>query len=94
MFRPLAAIVREKLQHYAKDRSGFEHLTLLVYYDMAVVHNSPPETPWFSFEDAAEKLSSMLGEDGGVFDQVIVFIAVTPGRRCLPVFPKVPAPTR
>ena len=86
MLAPLLNVALEKAQRYTKAPTGFEHLTLLIYYDMAVLHNSPPETPWFGFEDAAKRLSSVLRGDGGVFDKVLLFVAVTPGRRCLPVF--------
>jgi hypothetical protein len=76
--------VAEKIHHYSTSPTGFDEIALVVFYANALAYNSPAETPWFSFSDAAEKLGIKLRPLGfGVFNKVFLFIATEPPK----VFP-------
>ncbi len=50
----VAALIRlaeKKRGHFGRDRLGFDHLSLILFYDRALLYNSPVETLDFTFED-------------------------------------------
>jgi len=82
MLIPLRDLITEKIGHYA-GRTGFGHLSLLVVYHQAVIYNSPADTPLHSYEDAVEKVRTVIGENRGAFDSVFLYVAVNPGQRVI-----------
>jgi hypothetical protein len=80
MFKPLREIVAEKVGRYGAKRSGFDDLSLLVIYNRAAIYNSPAETPFHTFDDAAAELKQLIAENRGPFDRVFLYIALEPGR--------------
>ncbi len=74
MFEPLTTLISEKVNHYGTAGTGFDHLSLLVYYDQALFYNSPPETSTCTMDDAAAKIKCFLDGDLGPFHNVFLFI--------------------
>lgn len=85
MAKPLRDLVAEKTGHYGTSRTGIDSLSLLVVYNIAVLYNSPAETPLHSFDGAVDELKQLVARSRGPFDHVYLFIAPTPGRRVLRV---------
>jgi len=79
MLQPLLERLAEKKDHYG-DGSGFDHLSLVVYYHSALRYNSPAETPRFTFENAAEAARQFLDDDAEPFQSIYLFVAVDEGR--------------
>jgi hypothetical protein len=80
MLKPLRQLVTEKIGHYSSKRTGFDDLSLLVIYNLAAIYNSPAETLFHSFDDAAAELKQLIAQDRGAFDRVFLYIALQPGR--------------
>jgi hypothetical protein len=80
MFKPLRELIAEKIAHYGPNRTGFDGLSLVVFYNLAWIYNSPAETPLFTFEDAAARVRQLLSSGLGPFDRVFLFLALVPGR--------------
>ncbi len=89
MLQPLLELLAEKIAHYGISGTGFDHLSLVVYYNAAWIYNSPVETPHHGFETAAAAAAEFLGDDLGPFHSIQLFVAIDDGR----VIPVVP-PTR
>jgi hypothetical protein len=86
MLKPLRKLVTEKIGHYSATRTGFDDLSLLVIYNLAAIYNSPVETPFHTFDDAAAELKQVIAENRGPFDRVFIYIALEPGARVLQVW--------
>jgi hypothetical protein len=84
MIVPLMRVLQDKVQHYG-GKAGFDRVYLVVYYDMAVLYNSPVETPTFTFENAAAEAREVIAGDRGIFDAIFLFVAIQPGSRLIPV---------
>jgi hypothetical protein len=80
MLQPLLALIGEKIAHYGHAGTGFDRLYLLIYYNSALIHNSPVETPRFKFEDAVKATQEFVGDDAKPFNSIMLFIAVDDGR--------------
>jgi hypothetical protein len=80
MLQPLLQLLSDKTEHYAGEGTGFSRLYLVVYYNQAVLYNSPAETPRFGFEDAVVRACEFLEGDPDPFDAIFLFIAVDGGR--------------
>ncbi|MGO8990798.1 MAG: hypothetical protein ACLQGU_13025 [bacterium] len=81
MLQPLLEIVAHKKERYGGLGTGFESLYLIVYYNSALIYNSPAELePFFTFEDAAGKLREFVGDDPDPFDHIFLFVAIGSGR--------------
>lgn len=80
MLQPLLRLVDKKRGHYPRGRSGFHHLSLVVFYNRAVLHNSPVETLDFKFEDAVRLARDTISRDSGPFDSAFVFDATASDR--------------
>src|SRR5439155_11295752 len=80
MLKPLRELVTEKIGHYAAERTGFGDLSLLVIYNLAAIYNSPAETPFHTFDDAAVELKQLIAQNRGPFDRVFLYIALDAGR--------------
>jgi hypothetical protein len=78
MLKPLRDLVSAKINHY--NVSGYDHLSLLIYYDQAALFNSPVETPLHSFDDAAKHLTDYVDGDLGPFQSIYLFIWLDGGR--------------
>jgi hypothetical protein len=76
MLQSLVELLSEKKEHYGGSGTGFDHLCLLIYYDSAVMYNSPAETLHFKFPDAAQAAKRIVGDDPDPFDTILLFIAV------------------
>jgi hypothetical protein len=86
MLDPLVDLVQRKCGHYARSRLGFDHLALVVFYDRALLCNSPVETLEFWFEDAVRIAGDVIGGDPGPFDSAFVFDTTT--RRVHKIYPE------
>lgn len=80
MLQPLLELLADKKEHYGAAGSGFNHLSLVVYYNSALLYNSPAETPMFTFEDAAQVARQFLVDDAEPFHSIYLFVAVDEGR--------------
>lgn len=79
MLNPLLELLAGKKEHYGR-RTGFDHLSLIVYYNSALIYNSPAETFRFTFKSAAESARQFLGDDQDPFQSIYLFVAVDDGR--------------
>jgi hypothetical protein len=53
---------------------------LIVYYNSALIYNSPAELePYFTFKDAANRLREFIGDDPDHFDRIFLFVAIDGG---------------
>jgi hypothetical protein len=80
MLQPLFELLSEKKQHYASAGMGFDHLSLVIYYNSALLYNSPAETAIFKFADAVQASKEFLKDDPAPFDSVFLFISIDDGR--------------
>ena len=78
MFRPLLQLLADKKEHYGA--TDFDHLSLVVYYNQALLYNSPVETPRFGFQDVAAAAAQSLEGGADPFHSVYLFVAVDSGR--------------
>lgn len=79
MLFSLLELSEKKRGHYSRGRMGFDHLSLVLVYDRALLYNSPVETSESTFDDATRIAGDVIGEEAGPFDSVLVFDA-TSGR--------------
>jgi hypothetical protein len=79
MLQPLLELLAEKKGHYGPG-SGYDHLSLVVYYNSALLYNSPAETRQFTFENAAEAARRLLEDDAEPFQSIYLFAAADEGR--------------
>jgi hypothetical protein len=80
MLQPLLELLAEKKEHYSSAGTGFHHLTLMIYYNSALIYNSPAETPTFTFEDAVREARTFIGDDPDPFTSIYLFLAIDEGR--------------
>lgn len=78
MLQPLLKLLAKKKERYGTG-SGFDHLSLIVHYNSALLYNSPAETFRFTFEDAAEAARQFLSGDPEPFQNIYLFVAVDDG---------------
>jgi hypothetical protein len=78
MLQPLYTVLDSKRAKPAY-RGLTMDLVLVVHYDMALLHNTPVFTPWFSFEDAARHAREHLAGNAGPFAQIFLLKALHPG---------------
>jgi hypothetical protein len=83
MLQPLLEVLAEKLDHYGGVGTGFDRLCLVIYYNQALLYNSPPETAFFRFEDAVEVSRNFLRDDSGPFNDVFLLLAAGGEQRLL-----------
>ena len=69
-------VIRKKQNQYGKAATGFDRLYLLVYYNEALLYNTPAEGLFVTFEDVAERVTV---EHAQPFDEIFLFIAVNNG---------------
>ncbi len=80
MLQPLLELLAQKQEHYGNCGTGFDRLCLVVYYNLAVLYNSPVETLNFKFEDAVQVAKQFIGDDPKPFDDIFLFLAINDGR--------------
>jgi hypothetical protein len=80
MLHPLLERLALKQEHYGNCGTGFDRLCLVVYYNRAVLYNSPVETLNFKFEDAVQVAKQFIGDDPKPFDDIFLFLAINDGR--------------
>ena len=80
MLQPLLELLAQKQEHYGNCGTGFDRLCLVVYYNLAVLYNSPVETLNFKFEDAVQVAKEFIGDDPKPFDDIFLFLAINDGR--------------
>jgi hypothetical protein len=79
MVQPLLKLLAQKQKHYGHCGTGFERLCLVVYYNLAVLYNSPIKTLNSTFEDAVQVAKQFIG-DPKPFDDIFLFLAINDGR--------------
>jgi len=80
MVQPLLQLLADKKQHYSSAGTGFDHLCLVVYYNQAILYNSPVETPRFGFDEVVSAAARFIDGDPDPFHSVYLFLAVDSGR--------------
>lgn len=80
MLQPLLHLLLEKKEHYGAAGLGFDHLSLVVYYNQALLYNSPVETDGFTFHEPVAAAAQFLGDDPDPFHNIYLFVAVDSGR--------------
>jgi len=89
MVDALWAIIAKKIEKYeAKPpQVQMDDFYLLIHYNQAFLYNTPVETLFFKFEDAARAGSAFIGEDPGIFGKVFLMLAFQPGERVFQLYP-------
>jgi hypothetical protein len=77
----------DKIQKYAARPVNLNEFDLLVHYDLAWAYNSPVETPWFRFADAARAAADFIGDDPGVFDRIFLFVPHEESQKIFQLYP-------
>lgn len=72
MLQPLKNTLSEKQKHYSSSGTGFDHLSLVVYYNSALIYNSPA--------DDVQMAKELVIDDPCPFNSIFLFIAVGDGR--------------
>jgi len=80
MLHPLLELIAQKQEHYGDCGTGFDRLCLVVYYNLAVLYNSPVEALNFKFDDAVQVAKQFIGDDPKPFDDIFLFLAINDGR--------------
>jgi hypothetical protein len=80
MLSSLLRLLREKRAHYSSTGTGFDHLSLLLYYDRAALYNSPVEAMNWTIDDVADVVRKALDSNPAPFDSIYLFFAVEDGR--------------
>lgn len=88
MVAALLARLEDKIQKYAARPVGVNEFHLLVHYEQAWAYNSPVETPWFKFVDAARAGADFIGDDPGAFDRIFLFVPHEGTRKVFQLYPR------
>jgi hypothetical protein len=88
MVEALLKRLEGKIQKYAARPAGLNEFDLLVHYDLAWAYNSPVETPWFKFVDAARAGADFVGDDPGAFDRIFLFVPHDSAQRVFQLYPR------
>jgi hypothetical protein len=80
MLHPLLELIAQKQEHYGNCGTGFNRLCLVVYYNLAVLYNSPIEALDFKFDDAVQIAKEFIGDDPKPFDDIFLFLAINDGQ--------------
>jgi hypothetical protein len=80
MLQPLLELLAKKQNRYGTCGTGFDRLCLVVYYNRAVIYNSPVEALNFKFDDAVQVAKQFIGVDPKPFDAIFLFLAINDGR--------------
>jgi len=79
---PLLRLLRKKLMKYRKHQiEGCDELVLLVFFNQALMFNSPLQTPRRRIEVIVEEVRSKVHDDTAPFQRAFLFLAPTPGAR-------------
>jgi hypothetical protein len=80
MLQTFLKLLCDKTTHYGRSGTGFDYLTLVIYYDRAVLDLSPAETRYFKFEDLVLEAGSHATSIKHPFNGIFLFIALDNGR--------------
>lgn len=80
MLQPLLELIAQKQEHYGNFGIGFDRLCLVVYYNLAVLYNSPVEALNFKVDDAVRVAKQFIGDDSKPFDDIFLFLAINDGQ--------------
>jgi len=80
MLQPLLELLAQKQEHYGNCGTGFDRLCLVVYYNLAVLYNSPVEGLNFTFQGAVQISREFIGDDPKPFDDIFLFLAINDGQ--------------
>ena len=80
MLRPFLKLLSYKMTHYGGSGTGFDHLTLVIYYGQAIIYNSPAETADFKLKDLVQIARRYVAIIQHPFDSIFLFIALDDGR--------------
>ena len=89
MMTALQDRLKDKIQKYAIRPIGLKEFHLLVHYDKAWAYNSPAETPWFTFADAAQAGAAFIGDNPGVFNRIFLFVPQAAGKTVYQLYPRI-----
>ncbi|MEX2260637.1 MAG: hypothetical protein WD696_01730 [Bryobacteraceae bacterium] len=85
----LLARLQDKIQKYAARPVGVDEFHLLLHYDQAWAYNSPVETPWFNFADAARLGTDFIGDDPGAFDRIFLLVPGELTPKVIQLYPRI-----
>ena len=85
----LLNIIAKKIAKYiAKPpQVHMDAFCLLIHYNQAVLHNTPAETLFFKYEDAARIASEFIADDAGAFQKIFLMLAFEPGQKVFQLYP-------
>jgi hypothetical protein len=82
MLEPLFELLANKKERYGSIGTGFNSLYLVVYYNSALIYNSPVQTAQEfkeAFEDAADRARQFIEDDPDPFNRIFLFVAIDDG---------------
>lgn len=87
----LLTILAKKVARYASKPSQIQMdaFYLLIHFNQGLLYNTPVETPFFKYEDAARVASEFISDDPGVFDKIFLLLAFEPGQRVFQLYPTI-----
>ena len=51
-----------------------------MFYNLAAIYNSPPDTPLHRLDDLIEEVKEIIRGGAGPFDRVFLYMALVPGK--------------
>jgi hypothetical protein len=59
---------------------GFDDVSLLLFYNLAAIYNSPADTPLHPLEGFVEDAKQVITDSAGPFNRVFLYMALVPGK--------------
>jgi hypothetical protein len=83
MLEALGAILAKKIEKYQTKppQCSMDEFQLLIYYNQALLYNTPVETLEFSFGDAARAAARYIGDNPGIFQRIFLMLAFHSGEK-------------
>jgi hypothetical protein len=80
MPNPLKELIADKTSRYASSGMGFDDVSLLLFYNLAAIYNSPADTPLHPLEGFVEDAKQVITDSAGPFNRVFLYMALVPGK--------------
>jgi hypothetical protein len=77
-----------KIRSATSERERLDELYLVVYYNSAILYNTPYDTPGFGFRDVGEVASQQLSLNPGQFQKVFLFSPIEKNGKVLEIWPR------
>jgi hypothetical protein len=85
----LSDLIIKKTNKYADlhKQEQLDELYLIIYYNKALIYNTPFQIPGFGFREVADSIAPVLKDNHGVFQKVFLFNAIKQDQETILVWP-------